>query len=366
MKARYSKQITFVKHGNKVNSQKSRQNHHAKLNNQPSSTDQLATTEVKNITPNILSRELINSNPVISHTKKEMIEKYYGKNTGLHATTKKAELTPTKNKINIVKSKKHKSNNSIFYAGALALVTALSIAVTQRKNLKKLGKWAHRNPKKTQVLLAGLSVFTFFNSGHIGEALYQANIKIPAHLFEYAFTAFCAGILFHPSKVKGIITAKAEYYKHKASIGLIACSSSLMVLSASYNHISLFDSKWGIDKIVNYKAGTTGFSQEENLKEAASLEKTNIDTVSPDEQEDNSGRKALLIIGMFFCILFAVAAAVAAIIFACWFVCTGEEVLAILCLVGGAALITFLIIAVVKLGRELHDMRVKEAIEYQK
>ncbi len=242
--------------------------------------------------------------------------------------------------------------------------------------MKKISLWAksHQWPARFIIIL-GFILLTI--AGIIaGMLLDDLNVTLPAAALSVFIIIYFMGILFYPSKSEKRKLMAARYYvKQKTCDFLLAATTFFMIICISndrFRSIQYFPAlqaataskpTFPTDSTAKTYKSIAAFSaslKDENgkslkWKEKKKLLKEQVRAIKKSDEMSKGAKVALIILSVIVALglLYAVAA------LACGLSCNGSEAAAVVVGIGGAALVIFLLILVI---RGITGKRKKKAI----
>jgi hypothetical protein len=239
--------------------------------------------------------------------------------------------------------------------------------------MKKISHWAkdHVWPARiiiiiSTLLLVALGIIT-------GLLLYDIQLTIPALVFIFSILLYVTGVLFYP--IRKDRTVRVSYYRQKTCDLLLAGSVFLMLAYLGNHPKQILDQ---YSAFTAASANSSSLPKDSSLKTYKSLDvfsasmkdkdgkmlkwkerkkmlKEQVRAIRHSKEPSDGAKVALIVLSVLVALglLYLVAA------LSCSISCGGSGVLAGFVLVGGVALVVFLLIVVIRkiLGKKKKDIR---------
>lgn len=224
--------------------------------------------------------------------------------------------------------------------------------------MKNLSTWANQNPKTSISILVLLHIFMGYLYFYTGTWLYLEGYKTPSILPLIATFLFCLAWIFYPLENAQQGIYKPTFFKRKFWQSITMVSVALFFIHGG-NHISRAAMasevvEFSAENMVLDTRANHVLQKKQNRKERRSLKKklrkrlrANIKKFRQQKSELETGQKALI---FFLAILVAIAMAYLVLALSCNLMCSGNETLGWIVLIGGGILI---ITGLVILGKHL-------------
>ena len=218
--------------------------------------------------------------------------------------TKPIQAKSISTPVSTHKNEQEKSDQTALYAIALLMgLTTAGAVIGRRKSITKITRWAKQNPKKAQVLIAGIQVPLFAGSIISGYNLRMLGFEF-SDVSMYIFgglSALSFGSMPFLPKRENVVLQKTVNRKRMAVMG--ASLSSMMLLAGFGNRV--------YETHPASFVGQTIESVDQSLFSDNNVDQTSsIDFNNQSDNEENKRKAAIggfVVLGVFLTILLAAA-----------------------------------------------------------